>query len=422
MGGKENFSGRVFQFVLIAISFFVTIPLDAASFHFDVVELGQLRENTADNREVPLNTYLGLESLFPKQNFSSQFNMRFFRDLKQKWDDFDLYQGVVHFQPHEKIELNAGRQFVNQGFFVEVVDGIQTTLAPSKHLDFTLYSGAPRSVELGDFNRNDGLLSGMSLRMKNISRTNAGIFAAWRKFDIHVMDIEQNDEVFVGGNFSHQFAVSMTPMVYGVYEYDVAGKVLNTATVGLDIYPLSRLALNGELHYFNTSRKADRQTIQSLFTEGRLWGGRFSSTWTWVPKLCDFVFNYSYRNVELRNNDTRHGHFLEASFPLTFAAIDLSIDPGYYFEKSFGGRLDGGRLTVHKKFGEKFYAEVAADVTRYRKVTHNNDTAFSSVNWVGVELTKGLNISSGFEFNKNNLFNKEVRGSFRVEYQFDHGS
>ncbi|OGQ05817.1 MAG: hypothetical protein A3F82_06240 [Deltaproteobacteria bacterium RIFCSPLOWO2_12_FULL_44_12] len=396
--------------------------VNAGEFHLNATSLGQVRKNARLQKEIPVNGYLGMAFAQPTWELSGETNMRVIRDFKRKLDDYDLYQAVIHYKPTEKLRIDSGRQIVNQGFSLEMLDGVQTTIMPWDHVDFTVYSGIPRSVEREDFNKNDGLLTGISIGMKNVARTNFSLHAAWRKNDIYFIDPKQNDEARVGANFSHQFAVSTTPMLYGTFEYDAMGKVIDTGVAGFDIYPSKRIALNMEFNYFNISRETDRLTIQRLFTQGRQIGGRFSSTWTLVPNYLDLVESYTYQNVEVVKGDRRHGHIVDAALQLSLDNIGLHIEPGYYFSKSFGGRLHGGRISIHEQFTDKFYTEVGFDFTKYKKITNDNDNAYSGVGWAGYEVAKGLTISGGFEYNKNNSFNKDARGSFRLDYQFDHGS
>ncbi|MBI5299476.1 MAG: hypothetical protein HY877_04190 [Deltaproteobacteria bacterium] len=410
------------NFILALPLLLISLPLSAGEFHLDNDVIGQVRKNTSSQREIPVNEYFGMSFAQPSWHLGGETNMREFRDFDRKLDEFDLYQTVIHYTPLEALQIDAGRQFVNQGFFVETLDGIQTTVAPWKYVDFIAYSGIPRSVEVGDFNKNDGLITGVSIGSRNLSRTNIRVHGAWRKINIHWMDVKHNDEVFVSGNFSHQFAVSSTPMLYGFMEYNTAAKVLDVGTAGFDIYPTGKIRLNLEFNYFNTNRQSDRTTVQALYTAGRMMGGRFSSTWTLVYGWLDLIENYSFRNTEVLRNDFRNSHLADASLRFTANSIGLSITPGYYYERSFGGHLNGAKTNIHEQFTDKFYANLLFDFTKYKKITNNNDNAYSVTGWTGYEVAKGLTLSGGFEYNKNSFFNKDSRGSFRVDYHFDRGS
>jgi len=418
---QHKIRNKFCPYVLIFFSLLFSLPAIAGDFHLDTTVLGQVRDNDELEKEVPVNGYLGLGVNQPSWHLSGESNMRFFRDFDQKVNDYDLYQTVLHFKPLEYFQLDLGRQFINQGFTASVIDGIMLQLMQSKQIDVTLYSGIPRSVEIGDFNRNDGLLSGLTVAMKKVHNTTAHFHFAWRKNDITQSDLKKNDELYVGVDVSHQFPVTTTPMIYGLFEYDVAAKVINTGTAGIDIYPISQLALNAEFNYFNINRDTNRPTIFSLFTQGNLMQGRFAATWTIVPEYLDFICSYSYQNEKVIEGDRQQGHLIDAAFQVSVEQVGFHIEPGYYYQKSFGGHLNGVRALIHEQFTDKFYADLGVDFAKYVKITNNNDNAFSTIIWSGYEVVKGLTLSGGFEYNTNTFFNRDIRGSFKVAYVFDHG-
>lgn len=393
--------------------------VNAGDFHLDATALGQVRDNEDMAREVPTNGYLGLSVNEPDVHLSAESNMRFFRDFAEKVNDYDLYQTVLHYRPLEDFQLDFGRQFIDQGFTASVIDGLMFQIMRSRHVDVTVYSGIPRNVEIGDFNKNDGLLSGMTVGVKNFHNTAGHFHFAWRKNSITENDLKRNDELYVGADLSHQFMVKSTPMIYGLIEYDVAAKVMNTGTAGLDIYPASWLALNAEFNYYNVNRDTNRQTVEGVFLPGRTMQGRLATTWTIVPEYLDFVQSYSYQYAK-NAGETTGSHLIDAAFEVSFDQIGLRFEPGYYYSKSFGGHLHGGRLLVHEQFTDEFYADLIFDFTKYVKITNNNDSALSTVLWSGYEVVKGLIISGGFEYNRNTFFDTDIRGSFKVSYVFDH--
>lgn len=404
--------------VILIASLFCPLVALADSLGFDTTIVGQVRENQNNQSEVPFNGYLGLEYSRPQWNFSSETNMRIFRDWQRSWDDYDLYQAVVHIRPVPVVQIDFGRQFLSQGFSTDLMDGLKLTLSPPWPLEFTTYLGIPRTVEHGDFNKNDGLLSGLSIRIKDIPNTNLQIHTAWRKANIRVADIRENDAVYLGGNASYLFPGSWKPLLYGLVEFNATGKVLETGSIGLDIYPREWAAFNVEFNYFNVDRNFTQRSILGLFTQGRLLSGRIGSTWTLIPNYLSLEQSYSYQNIEVTNGNRQHGHLFEVLLPITLDKIGLFIGPGYYFSKSFGGDLHGIRLSVYEQFTEKLYTEAAVDYTTFDKITGVNDDGFSATLWTGYEVIKGLTLSGGFEYNNNNLFERDIRGSFKLQYHY----
>ena len=395
-------------------------PAFASEYNIGTKIMGEVKKNTQNRQLFPVNGYISGSAYGSKT--AVETNMRFFRDFDAKLDQYDLYQTVMHAVPFEKLQIDGGRQFINQGFSVEILDGLQATAKPTEYLAITAFSGIPRNTEVQNFSPNTVLLTGLSLGLRDIKKTDAALHVAWRKNNVENTDFNKNDEIQVGAVLSHQFPVSMTPFVYGLIEADATGRMISQATTGLDIYPHSRLALNAEFNYFNVNQGLDRQTIQELYTKGRTLEGRFSATWTILPQYLKLVENYYYDNIEVLPGDLRNNQRLDAGLEMIFDNIGLQFNPGYYFIKSFGGRLNGARVLIHEQFNDLFYAELSVDYTTYKKITNDNDDAVSLYGWSGYEIVKGLVLSGGFEYNKNNLFDRDVRGSFRLDYLFDHKS
>ncbi len=411
---------RLFFLFVAALPLLAVSPASAGQFDLNASLLGQVRENTSGLKEAPLNGYFGIAMTQPKWHLSGETDMRLFKDAARKWDDYDLYQAVLHIRPLEVLQIDFGRQFLNEGFSAEIADAIRLKILPPGPIDITVYSGIPRTVETGDFDKNNGLLTGISLGLKNVPKTSAQIHAAWRKNNIRWQDLRENDDLLIGANLSHQFSFKTRPLFYGLIEYDAAARVLSAGTLGVDLYPHKRVAITAEFNDFNANRSSDRTTILGLFTRGRLISGRLASTWTIVPDWLDLTESYSYQRVEDRPGLRSNGHLLDTALEISIDSIGLHLTPGYYFSNSFGGTLHGGRLFVMEHFTDKISAEAGFDWTRYSKVTGNDDNAYSGVLWTRYVLPKGFAIAGGFEYNSNNLFRRDIRGSFRLDYHFGH--
>lgn len=413
---------RVLNLVLSLFLIFVAAPASALELHLDATELGQVRKNINNKTELPLNTYLGFSANAPEAYVATEVNLRFFRDMKLKINDFDLYQTVLHVRPVDAFELSVGRQFISQGFATEVIDGFKAMLMPDSYVDVAIYSGVPRNAEIGDFRKNDGLTTGASVTMKNVPGTQGGIHADWRRYRIRDNMGRFNNSLFVGADLSHDFGGKVKPKPYGLIEYNVTGRVTETGTVGLDIYPHPRFGLNIEGDYYNVDRNSAKRTILGLLTKGRTMSAGGAATVTIIPDWLDFVANGSYQRITTHSGLKRNGYLMGASFQLSIDSIGMYLEPGYFFARSFGGTLHEGTFSLHEQFFKDLYASVDVDMATYKKITNNNDKAFGVTFWSGYQVVKGLWLSGGGEFNRNNEFNKEFRASFKVSYNFDHRS
>lgn len=407
----------------IGLPFFFIILLlpqlsEGGTFSVTDSVIGQVRSDQNEQTEIPLNNYAGF-SFTPAGKISADANMRFFYEPEQKIKDFDLYQTVLHYRASDLFKIDAGRQFVNQGFSVETLDGLQMTILPKGHIGFTVYAGVPRSVEIGDFNKDDGLDAGLSIALKNIPHLQARLQGSLRRAAMTNFDLRQNDQLLIGADLSYQLPGKSSPFLYTLGEYDATGNLFDTITAGLDFYPSKRISFNLEFDRFDIDRNNGHPSILSLFTSGPTLSGRLGSTWTLIPGRLRFMESYAYQSLEV-GGAKEAGHLLDTALALSFENIGLNVEPGYYFSSSFGGHLHGVRLGLHEQFTDKLYTEAGVDYTTYVKITGNDDNAFASYLWSGYEVLKGFIVSGGMEYNQNNLFNKDVRGSFKLDYKYAH--
>lgn len=401
------------------VALLLPLRAGAVAWRVEAEQIGQWRRNAAVQRELPANLYLGAGvAEWGKWHASVQADGRVFRDLQRSVNEADLYQGVLHLEPTKVWRLDLGRQFLNPGFSTELVDGVRTTILPWSRVDLSVYAGVPRTIERGDFNRDDGLLTGMVVRLHDWHHTAASLQAQWRKFDLQGADWRQNDTVRVGASASHQFGGKTAPLAYGLFEYDVAGKVVEAGTLGFDWWPSARVALNLEGNYFNVNRAADRPSIMALFTSGPLWTGRFAATIDVVPDVVTLRTQYAYQRVTVGAGAHRTGHVVEVGIPVHIRAAHLDFEPAYYFSQSYGGRVHGVRALLHERFMKSWWGELGVDYSSYRKVTNESDVALSTVLWTGYDIGKAWRVAVGGEYNKNNLFNRDLRGSLRVSYRY----
>ncbi|MBI2082164.1 MAG: hypothetical protein HYT76_01210 [Deltaproteobacteria bacterium] len=410
---------NVVERALLFISLFLfSAPVWGSPFHLNTTLLSQVRQNDKNETEIPLNGYLGMGLRRPDGRFSGESDMRFFRDLDRSLDDYDLYQTVLHVRPRESFQIDFGRQFLNPGFSTGIIDGLQLTLNPTENFRIGTYGGIPRRVEEGDFHHHDQLLSGLFLDWQNGSGFQARLSTAWQKNDWGETDLGRNDEIRVGSSLSYLFSGSMRPLISGLVEYETGSKTLETGTLGVDMAPFSIVSIGIEGNYFNANRESTRRSILSLFSEGELITGRFSSNWILIKNFLDLTQSYSYQWMEVREADHRRAHLLEIGFPFSLENLELDFGPQYSFAKSFGGDVHGIRFFVYKTLLKKGYGELSFDYATYDKITSDNDSAFSTIVWTGYEFPHNLRLSIGGEYNRNNLLERDVRGSLKLEYRY----
>ncbi|MDO8520086.1 MAG: hypothetical protein Q7T11_07995 [Deltaproteobacteria bacterium] len=400
-------------FILIL---FPSSAFSATRYFLDLSANSQIRDDPHDQREIPLNGYLGFSLNDPTYKAWFDVDMRFFHEFENALDDYDLYQSAVHYRPKPDVQIDLGRQMINRGFSLDTVDGGQLTFSPFEKIALSLYAGVPRTVETGDFNEDDGLSAGIAASLKGFSRTRGGIKVAWKRDRMESVDFGANDRLLLGMDMGYHFRGAWSPFAFVLAEYDTFGSNLDTISAGIDLYPSKRVALNLGFDYFDSNREDSVVTLTDLFTDGETFSGRIGSTWTLIPSRLDFTQTYAYQNLENTDSAREPGHLFEGGFPLYFPKIGLNLIPTYYFTQSFGGRVHGARLDFREQIS-RWYAEGGIDYSTYVKITGNDDNAFSTFLWSGYELVKGFVFSGGVEYNANNLYEKDIRGSVKLDYR-----
>jgi hypothetical protein len=419
--GDVGAKSRSIQVLLMAPILLWATVSQAAVLDLSYDNLSQLRKGLNNTKQDPIYQYIGIGLKgFPKE-ISFQTNMLSYIDGATGQDGFDLYQAVFHVEPVDVLVTDVGRQFQSDGFGADLLDGFKVGIFPSSgYLGWDIYAGDPRYIEEGDFRQpQQGLFVGTNFNLQNVKDTTARFSALWKKIDITKRDFNRNDTIYLGLAGSHRFSnAKSTPNIYGDVEYDVAGNIFDVGTLGVDLYPHWRVALNFEGSYFNVNRSLTQRTIMGAFLSGAMGQGRQSAQIK-ISKSLHFIEDFSYQHYRVDGRGGENSYTAGAGLDHYWKAAKLSSSAKYYYRRSFGGNVNGGLFEFENSYFKNFLADLSFDLSRYTKITGETATATSLVGSLGYTFLEHYLVSVGGEYNHNNWFDREGRITLNFQMTFD---
>jgi hypothetical protein len=412
--------------IILLLAILLPLTAEAGSYYMNSQLVTQVRENAINEREVPLDFYLdtGFRALPHEGSFD--VSLRNNRIFNIKDDEFDLYQAVFRMNNLGGwLDFSAGRQFISPGFQAYMMDGVTFTIGKDDWpLLWTLIGGVPRYIETGDFHGNVGLLAGTTVELNGFDNTHIKLSALYNKIRIKRNDWKENDTVLTGLAVSQQFGGKVKPNLYGDFEYDTAGKVIDNSTLGFSLQPHRRVYWNAEGGYYNTNRDWAQPSILGIYSLGGMYQANtginviLADGGAKVDEIS-LVAGYSYQRYKSGTNLNSNGHIANAG--LNFSILPIHLDAGlaYSYYDCFGGRAHDVKLVLYDEPIDKLYFNITANYTKYSKVTNENDNAIGLYWMIGYEVAKGLVLSAGGEYMRNNNFTHDIRATAQLSYSLE---
>lgn len=414
--------------ILTRIAIIACLLLDAgaaaaSSWDIGYRNLSQTRKSRFASYQEPIYQYFSLGASELPYNLNLQTDFMGFADAITGANNFDLYQALVHIEPVKNFTIDGGRQWIGDGLDANLMDGLKLGLASfDSHIGGNIYAGIPRYLEQGDFhNVREQLVVGGNLDLLDVKDTAMRFSAQWFKADATRNDYRYNDTIYLGLSGSRQFSDAWsTPRIYGDVEFDVAGKLLDVGTLGLNFYPHWRVALTFEGNRFDVNRRLNNQTIFGDTFTGSIYQGR-EAMQIKLAKNFNFVEDFSYFAYKVPGLGDKNGYKAGAGLDYFWEAAKLSTHAEYYYMKSYGGTVNGGYAELANSYLKHLYGDIGVDVSRYSKITNEKNTALSVVGEVGWAFAKRVKLALGGEFNRNVWFNRDCRVTVNLEMAFTKG-
>lgn len=417
------------RWIALFILIFSSVTAEAASYYVNPRLQTQVRENFLNEREAPFNVFLdtGVHELPKEGTFDvSLLNNTIFSSPDDRNDEFDLYQAVYRMNKiGDTVDISVGRQFLSPGFTTYLIDGLSTTIGKSDWpVSVEIIGGIPRYIETGDFHGEVGILTGATIELQGFKNHYARLSVLYDKLDIKINDWDRNETVLVGLSTSHQFGGKLIPNLYGDFEYDTAGKVVDTGTAGLRLKPQKRIYCYIEGGYYNTNRDFRQPSILGLYATGAMYQGLGGLQIVAVEEnriFGEVAFNagYAYQRFDSGPGDADNGNNVNAG--VAFSILPLRLDSGitYSFYDSFGGRAHDILVALHDEPINRIALDAAFNYTKYTKVTNDNDDAVSAYFMAGFEIVKNLILSAGGEYLNDNVFKNDWRATAQLAYRLE---
>ena len=297
------------------------------------------------------------------------------------------------------------------------MDGMRLEWQSQNTWSIASYAGVPRFPEIGDFHKDDGLISGISLLTHTTHGLAGQVGVVYRKRDMQTNNWLGNDQMFGISYLQYRFDKINMPTFYSGVEYDISGSSLDQLTSGVEWSPHRILSLNGELNYFDENTTEGKETIFALFTGGKMWQGRLGFN---EKPFNDFDFfqNYNYSRVKDPGGTNHNQHDLLMGITYSLPKIDIDITPSFNYTQSYGGKVYLGSLALLDYVKSWWSVLLRYDYAKFSKITNDNGEAMSAVVWNTFELPKDFSLSLNTEFHKNNDVSREFRGGLALNWNF----
>lgn len=413
------------RIIIIAILLLPAIA-HAGRFYLNPEILTQVRKDSLNTRQVPFDFYLntGVYDLPEEGTFDVSLRNDHIFNIGE--NQFDLYQAVFRMKDiGDAVDISAGRQFLSPGYHAYLIDGLTTDIGKDDwpvHVGFV--AGVPRYLEISDFHGNVGLLAGTTLQLNGFDNTSAKLSAMYNSIKATEGDWKKNQTVLVGLGLYHKFSAKVLPELYGDFEYDTAGKVINTGIAGFGFRPHWRVYLNVEGGVYNVDREWRMPSILGLYSLGPMYQGDTGLNILLyegndVFEGVSLDASYSFQRFEAASKKADYGNLAMGGLNFTILPAKLDTSIAYRFYDSFGGRANDVQLSLHEEPAKKVYIDFTANYTKYVKITNDNDDAIGLFLMTGVEVLKNLVLSAGGEYLRNNTFRNELRATAQLSYNLD---
>lgn len=304
----------------------------------------------------------------------------------------------------DKVDIRAGRQFVNLAAGTAIIDGAKVDLKNVGPVGLTVMGGREVIFGLnGEVGKGNHAAMGVSAYLTGYKRTDAEI--SWfRKTDS--TDIARD---VLGANFKQYILNNLK--VYGNTKYDLASETFNEVLGGVKYYPIASLIFTGE--YYQSYATFDANSIYSVFAVNRYREGVIRADYTINDKVS---VNAGYTREEFGNDGSanvyRAGIGLRLIEPLL---LNLEWDKrqGYY------GDMDGAIIDVAYDVNNKIQVAGGINYDVYQRDSLTGEEIARRY-WLGgkCKLAKNMAVSGRVQDDVNVRYSKNISGRVVFDYDF----
>lgn len=303
----------------------------------------------------------------------------------------------------DKVDVRAGRQFVNLSAGSAIIDGAQLELKNVGPVAFSVLGGRDVVYSLnGEGSHRKDLVLGMSAYLAGFSKTDFEV--SWlRKWDDS--DIARD---VLGATFKQYLFNNIR--VYSNVRYDLASETFNEVLAGATYYPTSNLILTAE--YYQSYPTFDTTSIYSVFAVNRYAEGVFRADYT-INDMIALNAGYNRQSYGDGGNADVY-HVGTVVRPLEALRLSLEYDKrqGYY------GDLDGFIFDASYDYKA---AEIGGGISydTYERDALTGDEIARRY-WLGAKykLAKNMAVSGRIQDDVNARYSENVSGRVTFDYDF----
>ncbi len=379
-----------------------------ASLHGRASTVLQWWERAYDGRDItPLSQYLSfvVSDLWKGQDLS----IRGYGQLTKDLTGGDPWRGKVFYLYADwndlwgdRLDLAAGRQFVQNAAGSAVMDGADLDLRVAGPVAVRLFGGGDVQY-VNEYNSGDAL-GGFSVYLDGLEHTFAevALFTKYDKYDLA--------RLMAGASVSQD--LWNWGRAYGDLQYDYLGDTVSETLLGLRLFPRAGWIFTGE--YFESLPVFDSTSIYSVFATERYKEGRLKASYDVAPNVR--LYAEVIRAWYEEGDRAFEGEVGTRMFDVYGARIDFSLNR----RRGYGGELDGFRLVAGRDFwNDHLFVEGGAEYQAFqREEDQDDDTTSAYWGYVEYRWTRTLATSVRLENLVDGGGENHLEGLLRVDWDF----
>jgi len=308
----------------------------------------------------------------------------------------------------DKVDIRAGRQFVNIAAGNALIDGAKIDLKNIGPVALTVLGGRNVIFGLdGELSHSGDAVFGVAGNLVGFKHTDLeiGYFAKWND----VSDGPARETL--GGSFKQYLFNSLK--VYANARYDLYSEVFSEVLAGAKYFPIPNLVLTGE--WYQSYPTFDADSFYAVFAVSRYQEGVFRADY----RINDmFSVNAGYSRQDYGDDGAADVYQLGCRIrPIEPVVVNLSYDKRH----GFNGSLDGGIIDVAYDVTKtlQLAAGLQFDVyTREDLATTGHEIARKYWGGAKYKLAKNMSASLRIEDNVNRQYSNDWQGRAVFNYDF----
>jgi len=304
----------------------------------------------------------------------------------------------------DKVDIKAGRQFVNQAAGTAIIDGAQVDLKNIGPVALSVMGGHEVLFGLnGEAGGNGRAAMGVSAHLEGFKQTDLEL--AWfRKTDFS--DVTRD---VLGANFKQYLLGNLK--VYGNAKFDLVSESFSEVLGGVKYYPLASLIFTGE--YYQSYATFDANSIYAVFAVNRYQEGVFRADYSINDKVS---VNAGYTREAFGDDGSANVYRAGVGVrPVEPLLVNLEWDKrqGYY------GDVDGFIVDAAYDLNKTVQLAGGINFDAYQRDALTGEEIARRY-WLGgkYRLAKDMALSGRVQDDVNVRFSKNLSGRVAFDYDF----